>query len=124
MPFVPDVAYIDTALDNLLGSGVAFEFGLLTGDPRIGGVEITGPGYARIAGVDDATFWQPSSGGQKVSLPQTFPASTDAWDTATHEGRWIGGVLVDFEELSEPIIVTAAGPGPTVSAVRAFNAEL
>ena len=128
MPFSPEpdaLPQIDAYLDAMLGTGAAFELGLLTGDPRVGGVEVTGPGYARVAGVDDGTFWQAAADGIKSSFPQEFPAPTGEWDTATHEGRWFGGVLVDFAPLDSKVVVTSASsPAPVVRVSRKFNGRL
>lgn len=133
MPWA-DTAYQDAALDSLWGENrgpttcATFELGLLTGDPRFDGVEVAGTGYARIVCTNDATFWQPSTNGSKVSTVQTFPAPTGLWDSATHDGIWalVDGVmtLIDFAPLGTPIDVDAGDPAPRIQITRRFNAAL
>lgn len=77
------------------------------------GTELTGGGYARVTVPNDATTWpSPPSGGQIVSTPISFAASSGAWsDTAT---LWqifdaVTGDAWDSGRLADPITVGGAG---------------
>lgn len=129
-----DTDYQNAALDALWGDSrgpntcATFELGLLTGDPRLGGVEITGGGYARIAAANANTFWQDAANRLKRSLVQTFPTPTGLWDIATHDGIWadVGGVmtLIDFAPLDRKVVADAGDPAPTVQIARRWNVGL
>lgn len=129
MPFL-DVNLQNAALDSLWGdhrganAPASFEWGLLTGDPRNGGVELdfTVGGYARVTVPNDNTTWADADEGVKTALGVTFADSTGAWsDDATWEGIWVGGVLSDAAPLAEVISVSAAGTGPTITPSRYYN---
>jgi hypothetical protein len=125
------------ALDALWGDNhgatmpATFEVGLITADPRVDTfAEIDYPGYARITGTNDGTFWNATNAnGVKLSKIQTFPDSTAAGsNTGTHWAIWLPGGLVadvfDFGRLDEDITVTAAGAGPAIRIRRTFNTGL
>ena len=132
-----DTTIDEAALDALHGpnSGVSmhftFEVGLLTGDPRNGGVEL-GPdgGYARITGCDNAsaTFWPANAAdGQKVSADLTPANATEAYSgTATHWGWFRTGETDPFNwgELDTDIVVDAAGPVPSFTCAISFNLDV
>lgn len=61
-------------------------YGLLTGDPDTGGVEVTGLGYARVAiPVNDANWSAPATEGTyrfvANLLAVTFPTPTGNWNS-------------------------------------------
>lgn len=100
------------------------EYALFFGDPRDGGTEITGGGYARVT-VDGDTDWLAASGGAMSTDWLQMPATTDEWSsTATH---WAliyndsGDVLDDSGPLADPLNVTGAGAGPQVRATVRFS---
>jgi hypothetical protein len=117
-----DTAAQDISLDNDYGATkgstapASLEVALFTGNPLLGGTELTSAGgYVRPVVANDGTTWPTAaSGGAKTMAPVTFPAPTGAYsDTAT----WF--VLIDHadsttrwdgQELSEEIDITAAGP--------------
>jgi hypothetical protein len=97
------------AADNL-------ELGILTGDPRFGGVEFdSAGGYTRLP-VDQDTDWATPADGKITALLQ-FPDSTDAWTVAgdVAQGTWWQlydadtGDAWDGDALDEAIVVTDAG---------------
>ena len=121
----------NAALDAMWGASHAasmpatFQLGLLTNDPRLSApVEVSGPGYARISGTNDGTFWDAAASGVKTSKVQTFPNATGAWSTARFWGIWVTGELWDFGRLAEDIAVTAAGAGPAIKLRRTFASGL
>lgn len=132
-----DTTIDEAALDALHGTtaGISmhftFEVGLLTGDPRDGGVEL-GPdgGYARITGCDNASaaFWPDvATDGQKVSVDLTLADATDAFsDVATHWGWFRTGETDPFNwgELDADIVVDEAGPVPSFNCIASFNLDV
>lgn len=127
MPLI-DVAAQDYFLDAMWATapGALLEVGLLTGDPRVGGVELTSEGaYERVAVVVYDGFWMASIDGLKRSELIAFPDTTGPWPTAaTWEGIWVDGVLWDAGPLTDPVVVTEAGPGVQVRLSRHFNSAL
>ncbi len=99
------------------------EYALFYGDPRDGGVEVTGGGYARVT-IDGDTDWNPAvDGGISTNLMQ-LPDTTDEYDVDPDHWALIyddgGPVLDDSGPLSEPLVVTGAGSGPLVRATPRF----
>lgn len=119
MPFYDDAA-ADAALDAMWGANhgstmpATFQVGLLTGDPRDGGIELTSAGgYARLTCTNGASFWGDAAGGTKTSVPVQLVNATGAYnDDADWWGIWVSGALFDFGRLTDTISVTAAGAPP------------
>jgi hypothetical protein len=112
-------------LDAYLGDArsseppLTFYIALLTGDPRDGGVEVAGSGYARVALANTTAVWGPATGGQK-SADAVFPDATGTWTTA----RWWAAADTDSStdwvlagQLSERVRLTTGDTGPTISCV-------
>lgn len=118
--------YLDSMLDPEPPGGVAY--GLLSGDPRAGGVELGADGgYARVAVADYSTFWTPADAGVKTSALLLFADATGAWSgPATYWGLWVGGTLWRFGKLDvdDPLYVTAAGPAPKIRIAVKFATAL
>jgi len=92
------------------GSPDSYDVALFDDDPAIGGVEISGPGYARaIVLADDFTLE-----GEEFSVMATFPAPTDAWDEANVAVLYdpVTGYAWDSVPLQEPVVIGEAGPAP------------
>lgn len=91
-----------------------FELALFDDDPDLGGLELTGNGYAR--GLVTTGDWTPATGGVKSTAPITMPAPTGEWQTA----RWVGlydpisEAWADVVPLAEELDVTAAGDAPLI----------
>lgn len=100
------------------------EVGLLSGDPRAGGVELAATGgYARYTVGTWGAFWTAAADGVKQSIEFDFPMPTDAWPVAAAwEGIYVDGVLWDAAPLLEPVVVTGPGSGVTLRLSRHFNA--
>lgn len=103
------------------------EYALFFGDPRDGGVEITGGGYARVT-VDGDTDWEAAADGGISTVQLQLPATTDEYSSeATHWALFYddgGDVLDDSGPLIEPINVTGVGSGPLVRAEPRFADSL
>ena len=117
-----DIAAMNAILDFTFGidahpdAPTSHSLALYYGDPRDGGVEITGGGYARVTVA--AADWNPAADGQKATDQKQFPATTDAYSSsATHWGLLDGSTLWSSGEFVDPIVVTGAGNGPLVTAV-------
>jgi len=109
-----------------------FDVCLFDGDPMLGGLEIAdttevddGEGGTEVVangyapGVLDNDDWNAPDGGvMTTTAPVQFPTVLAEWpDTVTH---WalrdpVTGFWWDCAPLVEPLDVTAAGPGPTVT---------
>lgn len=129
-----DTTVDEAALDALHGTGsgtsmhFTFAVGLLNGDPRNGGTELTSAGgYARVAGCDNAsaTFWPAAAAdGQKVSAAVAFAAATGAFSAkATHWGWFRTGETAPFNwgEIDGGLYVDGAGAVPTFTCIVSFN---
>lgn len=103
------------------------EYALFYGDPRDGGVEIAGGGYARIT-VDGDTDWEAAADGGISTVQLQLPATTDEWSSEGTHWALIyddgGDVIDDSGPLAEPIVVTGAGSGPLVRAEPRFADSL
>lgn len=120
-----DIAAMNSHLDASYGPTRAagrpdsHEYALFFGDPRFGGVEITGGGYARVT-VDGDTDWLPAADGAISTSLLQLPDATGEYDSeATHWGLLYddgGDVLDDSGPLAETLNVTSAGTGPLVRA--------
>lgn len=121
-----DIAAMNSHLDasygptRAAGRPSSHEYALFFGDPRFGGVEITGGGYARVT-VDGDADWTAADEGAKATEWLQLPDTTDEYDSeATH---WAliyddsGDVIDDSGPLAETLVVTGAGPGPLVRAI-------
>lgn len=97
----------------------SFDVALFNGDPTFDGVEITGPGYARVTIANNGTTWTTS--GDQVVAEVTFPAPTGAWDEATHFGLYNGAALGETDAFDSPLDVTGAGAAPVVEVVIYFG---
>ena len=124
-----DIAAMNSHLEASYGPARAaarpstHELALFYGDPRDGGVEITGGGYARVT-VDGDSDWGAAADGEMSTVWLTLPATTGEYDSeATH---WAliydssGDVLDDAGPLETPLVVTGVGSGPEVRAVVRF----
>lgn len=84
---VPTAAGAALWLDAFLGDGSAgpseLRIALLTADPREGGAEIAGDGYARVTVANTDAVWGAVTDGAKRAQA-VFPAPTGDWETA----RW------------------------------------
>lgn len=118
---IRDQAAQERSLDNDYGTTraaaapAAFEVAGFAGDPSLGGVEVSGGGYAR--GVLSNDDWLAADGGIKTSLPVAFPAPTGAWSaTVTHVGLFdpVEAAWWDVVPLVEPLDITGAGDPPSV----------
>lgn len=117
---IRDVAAMNASLDNDYGTtrgpnaAASHDLALFVGDPLLGGVEVTGGGYARVAVA--AAAWAAAVDGMKETTnPVAFPATTAAWaNAATHWALYAGTVMWDCGPLVEPLEVTGAGSGPLV----------
>jgi hypothetical protein len=115
-----DAAAQSASLNNDYGANkgpnapASHELALFTGDPRVGGTELTSAGgYARVVVANNGTNWPGASGGSTTSAEIALPTSTGAWsDTATwfvlfdaadSTTRW------DAMPLFEEIDITVAG---------------
>jgi len=120
-------AAVDTILGRIFATpwGALVQFGLLDGDPRAGGLELTAednPGYARVTVTDWAGFWGDPVDGEIQGSKFFFPNATDAWgSSAVFEGIWVNGVLWDFEPIEDDVAAESAGPGPWLLPRRGFN---
>lgn len=116
-----DNDYGPTAGPNAPAGG--HDLALFVGDPMTIGVEVSGPGYARV-NVPPGK-WLPAFGGMKrTDGPVLFPAAMDEWDgIVTHLGLFWAGteVLGDTVPLAEPVAITGAGPGPEVNVSIYYN---
>jgi len=126
---IKDVAAQNASLDNDYGTtrgpnaAASHSLALFDGDPMDVGVEITGPGYARVT--VPASDWLASADGAKtLTAPKQFPDATDAWPSVTHWGLYAGAVLWDCAELIESVEVTTASPGPKVSVTVFYDTAL
>jgi hypothetical protein len=92
-----------------------FEVALFDDDPDLGGVELSGNGYAR--GTVDTADWAPAGDGVKTTSPIVFADPTGEWVTATHVGLYdpVLAAWADVVPLAEPLDVTGAGDGPEVA---------
>lgn len=117
---IRDIVAQNRSLDNDYGTTRGpnapddFEVALFDINPASGGVEITGPGYARAA--LDSDDWLPADEGVK-RVTVAFPDSTDTWSQATYWGLYdpVVGLWWDCAPLVLPLNVTGAGTGPTVA---------
>lgn len=89
-----DDAFADLTLDALAGPDISpglpatMWVALFDGDPRDGGLEVTGGGYGRIGPVDmtSGTIWPAASGREKVNATRLDgPTLTGALDV---EATW------------------------------------
>lgn len=97
------------------------DLALYFGDPRYGGVEITGGGYARVT--VGAADWDLAEDGAKSTVNWLqFPAPTDEWSSeATHWGLIDeDGELWDSGPLADTLVVSGAGSGPLVRVTVRF----
>lgn len=120
-----DIAAMNSHLESSYGPNRgalrpdSHEYALFFGDPRFGGVEMTGGGYARVT-VDGDTDWLPADEGEMSTAWLQLPSTTGEYDSeATH---WAliyddgGDVIDDSGPLADTLVVTGAGDGPTVRA--------
>lgn len=100
------------------------EYALFFGDPRDGGTEITGGGYARVT-VDGDTDWNAAADGAMSTVLLQLPSTTDEWSsTATHWALFYddsGDVLDDSGPLDIELNVTSAGAGSQARATVRFS---
>lgn len=105
-----DKAYGTTRATGLPGTHTGR---LYYGDPRDGGTEITGGGYAAITVA--AADWLAAADARKATVPLQMVDATGEWSSeATHWALWDGADRWDVAAFEEPVQVTAAGPGPVV----------
>lgn len=113
------------------GSGPSSWFiGLLTTAPTesTGGVEVAGPGYARVQvacslanwagtqGAGTTTVSSGSSGTTSNNGTITFPQPTGDWGNATSYGAWdsaTGGILEFHAPLNAPVTIGAGNSPPS-----------
>lgn len=112
----------ELASSPLLALGA--ELAMFNGDPMVpavdgGGVELDAtdcPGYIRQNVL--SSNWLAAADGERLSQTIQFGAATGEWLTsATHVALWYPALNAwgDCGPLEEPIDVTAAGPGPSVT---------
>jgi hypothetical protein len=84
---------------------------LYLSDPTLGGLEMSGGGYAAVAIANNSTNWPNASGGQKTNgTALVFPTSTGAWSAGSAGTYW--GLtdatpnIFDSGPLVAPVIVT------------------
>lgn len=124
------VAAQNASLDNDYGTtrgpnaADSHELALFSGDPMLGGVEISGGGYVRATVLP--ADWGAAAGGAK-SATVTFPDTTSEWltnvthwlllDAADSTTRW------DSASFAEAGEITDMGDGP-VATVTVFYPDL
>jgi hypothetical protein len=114
-----DVTEKNAVLDSMFGvsassaMAASHEVALFAGVPPDGGVEITGPGYARVTIPNDATW--PAAADAMKTVIATFPAPTGAWDEATCWVLFNGTAITAWEQFTAPLDISGAGAGPAVS---------
>lgn len=120
-----DIAAMNALLDagygttRAAGCPASHEYALFYGDPRDGGVEISGGGYARVTVA--AADWNAAADGEKSTVWLQMADSTDEWSSeATHWALLDGSTLWDSGPLVEALNVTTAGDGPLVRATVRF----
>ena len=110
MSYPLDVAAQNIALDALLsgdtsGLPTSWEVAGYSDDPRTGGVEVSGAGYARPVISADLTDWPAASAGAKTSATVPVADPSGAWtdtirfwvliDHADSTTRWFFGRLLE-----------------------------
>jgi hypothetical protein len=98
---------------------------MLVSDPTTVELDSTDcPGYGRATITNDAT-WAAASGGQKALAAGSvaLPAPTAAWATSATYYGLLGsdGKWWDCGPLLAPLVITSAGPAPTVAPVIFYN---
>lgn len=113
-----DVAEKNAALDSLFGASHSSAMAsshaaaLYTDNPYDGGVEITGPGYARVT-VSNNSGW-PAAADAKKTRTVTFPAPTAAWTVASCWVLFNSTAITAWERLDGTLDINGAGSGPAV----------
>ena len=113
--------WLDAFLGDDASSAVpaTFHVALLTGDPRAGGVEVSGTGYARVTLANTTAVWGAATGGQKSALA-TFPTAGGTWTTARWWAAASSGASTAWcmaGQLSESVSLVDGDVGPAVSCV-------
>lgn len=112
-----DVAEKNAFLDNQFGTShgsaapSSHALALFTDNPYDGGVEITGPGYARVT-LTNSSGWPAATDGQKTRTA-TFPTPTGAWDDASCWVLFNSTAVTAWERITT-LEVSGAGAAPTV----------
>lgn len=91
------------------------ELALFLGHPLLGGVELSGNGYARATVLPGD--WVAAADGAK-SATVTFADPTGEWQAVDYYALYDaadGTTLWEVVSLAEPLEVTGAGTGPTVT---------
>lgn len=133
MAYPLDTAAQNAALDAMLSRDVSgiptsWEVALYDGDPRSGGVEISGGGYARPVIAANLVDFPASSGGAKTSTTVPLADPTGPWsntarfwvlvDHADSTTRWFFGRL-----LGEIAVTTGTETGISVQLTERWNVE-
>lgn len=133
MSYPLDTAAQSAALDALLSRDVSgiptvWEVAGYTDDPRAGGVEISGPGYARPTLSADLTDWPSASAGAKTSATVPVADPTGPWtdtvrwwvliDAADSTTRWFFGRLME-----EVAVTTGTETGISYQLTITWNLE-
>lgn len=104
----------DYGTDRASDAPASHQVALFNGDPMTGGVEVTGPGYARTT-VLPADWVNDPDDPEKVYATATFPAPTGEWAEATHWALLGSDALWwDCAPFDEPLVITGAGVAPVV----------
>ena len=126
MPLDPDDSATtarDLMLDRMWATapGSVVEVGALNAD----GTELDPadcPGYARYTVTSWSGLWLPASGGSKSTNPVPVGTPTAEWlDAGMKDAIFVDGYLFDSDDLTDPLVVTAAGDPTSVTIVRSFD---
>lgn len=116
---IRDIAAQNLSLDNDYGvtrgpnAPDSHQVALFVTNPALGGVEVSGPGYARVTLNSDG--WAAAVDGAKT-VTVTFPNPTGAWTQATYWGLYdpVGADWWDCAPLASALNVTGASSGPVI----------
>lgn len=117
---IRDIAAQNRSLDNDYGTTrgpnapSSFQVALFESNPALGGIEITGPGYARVT-LSSNSFAAAVDGVKTAQV--TFPDATGAWTQATYWGLYdpVGAMWWDCAPLATTLTVSGASSGPVVN---------
>lgn len=111
--------------DGTYTQAATYYFGLFSAAPNAGGggVEFTigSNAYARASLATNNTNFPATTLGSPLTngAAITWPAPTGAWGTATHWAVFdaaTGGNMIEFGQLTTPLVVSGAGAAPTAPA--------
>lgn len=123
---IRDVAARNASLANDYGATpgphapTAHQLAIFHGHPALGGVEISGGGYARIVVTNDGTAWPAPTGGQLTGADQVLALTSDPGETGTHFALFDnvdGTTCWDCGELATELVFVAAGDYPVTPVI-------